>query len=99
ILVAGMKAATTYHMRSEVQCFNKTYTGSDLTFSTGALPSLPFPVTTVTRPNPALNSMENPGVELINVPFSSVPAVFTDRDGNVIWYYDVGQGNRAFPFK
>lgn len=99
ILVAGMKASSSYHMRAQVKCFDHMSTTSDLTFATGALPSLPFPKTTVTRPNPSLSSMEAPGIELINVPFASIPAVFSDRDGNVIWYYDVGQGADAFPFK
>jgi arylsulfate sulfotransferase len=99
ILVAGMRASTTYHMRSRVHCSETVLTSSDLTFTTGALPSIPFPTSTVTRPNPSLSSVENPGIELVNVTVPGLPAFFTDRDGNPVWYYDVGRGNDAFPFK
>lgn len=102
ILVAGMKASTTYHMRSQTQCAGSTsnIASADSTFTTGPLPSLPFPALTVTRPNPSLSSQENPGIEMITVPtVPSTPAYFTDRDGNPIWYYDVGQGNYPFTFK
>jgi arylsulfate sulfotransferase len=44
ILVAGMKASTMYHMRSQYQCNNSTFIGTtgDQTFTTGALPSIPL---------------------------------------------------------
>ena len=89
ILVAGMKPSTTYHMRSDVQCGNSTSNSGDTTFTTGALPSLDFPTLTVTRPNPSLRSSENPGIEMMDIAVDDVPAFFTDRDGNVIWYYSV----------
>jgi len=102
ILVAGMKASTTYHMRSQTQCAGNTATSGDLTFTTGPLPSISFPTFTVTRPNPSLSSMENPGIELfdaidltISPTTDLVQATFLDRDANPIWYYDVGPG--AFP--
>ena len=77
----------------QAQCTSgtNTYTGDDLTFTTGALPALPFPTLTVTRPNPSATSPENPGIEMIDVTTAGVPAFFTDRDANPIWYYDVGQ--------
>ncbi|HEV3305057.1 MAG TPA: aryl-sulfate sulfotransferase [Candidatus Sulfotelmatobacter sp.] len=100
ILVAGMRASTTYHMQSVVQCSdNAVFTTPDLTFATGPLPSLPFPTLTVTRPNPSSTSPENPGIEMITVTIPGVPALFTDRDANPIWYYDVGAGSYPFPFK
>jgi len=100
ILVAGMRASTTYHMRSQVQCTGAAvFTTPDLTFTTGPLPSLPFPPLTVSRPSPSTNSPENPGIELIDVTTANTPALFTDRDGNPIWYYDVGQGNYPYTFK
>ncbi|HZW80691.1 MAG TPA: aryl-sulfate sulfotransferase [Candidatus Deferrimicrobiaceae bacterium] len=103
ILVAGMRASTTYHMRAlvQAQCAGgtNTYTGDDLTFATGALPALPFPTLTVTRPNPSTTSPENPGIELIDVTTAGVPAFFTDRDANPIWYYDVGPTNFPYTFK
>lgn len=106
ILVAGMKASTVYHMQSVFQCFGQTYTSADQTFKTGPLPSSPFPTLQVSRPNPNLSSQENPGIEEINMLDGSgksgmQQALFTDRDGNVIWYYDVGvaQGNFPYTFK
>ncbi len=100
--VAGMRASTTYHMRAQVQCSNgSTSTTSDTTFTTGPLPSSPvnFPTLVVSRPNPGLSSTENPGIEYISVQDTDTPAYYTDRDGNVIWYYYTGPGNIAFPFK
>ena len=109
VLVAGMKASTTYHMRAQVQCTTSNGTTTsmtrDTTFTTGPLPSsssLMFPKLVVSRPNPSLSSTENPGIESIDVTVTDTPpfpALFTDRDGNVIWYYDMGAGNFAFPFK
>src|SRR5258708_23659515 len=62
ILVAGMKASTTYHMRAQVQeiCPDaiNTLVSTDTTFTTGALPSLPFPSLSVSRPNPSSSSSE-----------------------------------------
>jgi arylsulfate sulfotransferase len=103
ILVAGMRPSTTYHMRASVQAQcaggTNTYTGDDLTFTTGALPSLPFPTLTVSRPSPSTTSPENPGIEMIDVTTAGVPAFFTDRDANPIWYYDVGPQNFPYTFK
>jgi len=100
ILVAGMRPSSTYHMHAIVQCGSDTATTADTTFTTGAFPSsLPFPALTVTRPNASLSSTENPGIEMITIPVAGTPAFFTDRDGNPIWYYDVGQGNYPFTFK
>jgi len=102
--VAGMRASTTYHMRATLHCFGYTATGEDQTFTTGALPATPFPSISVVRPDPSLSSQENPGIELVNVfaPSSnSLQSFFTDRDGNPIWYYDVGSaaGNAPYTMK
>jgi hypothetical protein len=101
ILVAGMRASTTYHMRALAQCPGDAtpIATADTTFTTGPLPALPFPTLTVTRPNPVPGSPENPGVEMIDITSAGTPALYTDRDGNPIWYYDVGSGNYPFPFK
>lgn len=102
ILVAGMRASTTYHMRSQVQCQDATLTSQDTTFKTGPLPAVPFPTLQVRRPNPSLSSTENPGIEqvTINAPsVRAVEAVVADRDGNPIWYYNVGPENVPFTFK
>jgi arylsulfate sulfotransferase len=104
--VAGMRASTTYHMRSQVQCNGNgngaVLTSPDITFTTGAIPfspSLVFPQLTVSRPNPSLSYTENPGIEYIDVTTDNTPAYFTDRDGNPIWYYDTRGRTFAFPFK
>jgi arylsulfate sulfotransferase len=102
ILVAGMRAQTTYHMRSHLNCGGSFWTSLDQTFTTGALPSLHFPSLTVTRPNPSLSSTESPGIELLNLADVSgtsgmVQSLFTDRDGNPIWYYDTGVKQGYFP--
>ncbi|HWO33946.1 MAG TPA: aryl-sulfate sulfotransferase [Candidatus Acidoferrum sp.] len=103
ILVAGMKASTTYHMRAQAQAIcpgaTNTFVSADKTFTTGALPALPFPSLAVSRPSPSASSPENPGIELVDVTNAGTPALFTDRDANPIWYYDVGQGNFAFTYK
>jgi hypothetical protein len=36
---------------------------------------------------------------MIDVTTPGTPALITDRDANPIWYYDVGTGYYAFPFK
>jgi arylsulfate sulfotransferase len=100
IEVAGMKASTTYHMRAQVQCGSATLTTPDKRFTTGPLPpSLILPQIAVTRPNPSLSSTENPGIEMLTISTQGYPALFTDRDGNVIWYYYLGPQAFPFPFK
>jgi hypothetical protein len=102
IQVAGMRASTTYHMRVDRQCQAGDSNTGDMTFMTGAPPSVPFPAIQVTRPNPSLSSMENPGVELVDLiaPTSNqIQALFTDRDANPIWYYQVDPGYYPYTFK
>lgn len=103
ILVAGMKASTTYHMRAQAQeicpVTTNTFASSDTSFTTGPLPALPFPSLSVSRPNPSANSPENPGIEMVDVTKAGTPALFTDRDAYPIWYYDVGQGNFPYTYK
>lgn len=108
ILVAGMRASTTYHMRSTFQCLGNTWTSDDQTFTTGPLPSTPFPSITVSRPNPSA-ATENPGIEMFSeVTFGSISApapnmmeaFFTDRDGHPIWYYEMPeQGDFPYPIR
>jgi arylsulfate sulfotransferase len=101
ILVAGMRASTIYHMRSQVQCSADLFTSQDFTFTTGALPTNSFtlPALTVSRPNVSSAAPENPGIEIVTAVNGGAPAFFTDRDANPIWYYDVGQGNSPYVFK
>jgi arylsulfate sulfotransferase len=98
ILVAGMKPSTTYTMRSVLQCEGTTVTSEAKTFTTGPLPSLPFPSTHVTRPNPNVG-VESAGIELITAigQVGSLNCYYTDRNGNVIWYYDPGSANGELP--
>ena len=99
LLVAGMKAKTTYHMRAHVAWpdGNGSWVGPDQTFTTGAIPSnLQAPNFTVTRPSPNLSPQA--GVELISgVPFNSnqIEALVVDLQGNIIWYFYGG----AIPIK
>lgn len=108
ILVAGMKPSTTYHMRAQVQCGGNNSTSVDQTFTTGPLPTstASFPTFTVIRPNPSLSSQESPGIELFDaidlyLPATTdlIQAMFLDRDGNPIWYYDVGAGSYPYTMK
>ena len=105
ILVAGMKPSTSYHMRAEIRSDGDgdSWFDADRVFVTGPLPSTAFPSLIVTRPADSLNVEEN-GVELINLtePISNLmEAVVADRDGNPIWFYDVGadQGNIPYPIR
>jgi arylsulfate sulfotransferase len=105
LLVAGMRAFTTYHMRAAVNFPDGTqYLDSDQTFTTGGLPSARVPQVTVTGASPS------GGVELLDLfnlggsaPGSSLPiqAAVTDTDGNLIWYYDLQAlpGQAPFPIK
>jgi len=94
ILVAGMTANSTYHMRAHVQWDGGSWVDADRTFTTGSLPGakggLLAPGITVTRPNPSLTP--SPGVELFNLvgPNNMLRAFATDLQGNIIWYYNPG---------
>ncbi len=102
MLVAGMRANTTYHMRANVTLSDgRQVSDIDHTFTTGASPpGVPdrFPVTL------GVTGTAQPGVELVN-PFSgSLPstALATDLLGNVIWSYpfaDRTPGSYLYPIK
>jgi hypothetical protein len=98
ILVAGMKANTTYHMRAHVDGPAGSWVDQDHTFTTGALDSLvggadgttlQLPGITISTPVPGLAPA--PGVELLSLTSLSnqniLQAVVTDLQGNIIWYY------------
>jgi arylsulfate sulfotransferase len=99
IEVAGMRAATTYHMQVQRDCGGVDDTSRDLSFTTGVLPtSMPVPALQVSRPDPQPQA-ENPGIEMITLiaPGSNLmQALFTDRDGYPIWYYNLPP--TYFPF-
>jgi arylsulfate sulfotransferase len=107
VLVAGMRASTTYHMRAKIDFDDgKEQLDSDHTFTTGALPAARVPKVTVTRPG---NLQPNPGIELLDaVSLTSIPntdpvdAAAFDLNGNLIWFYDLQDGTRldsTFPIK
>jgi len=85
LLVAGMRASTTYHMRANVTLLDgTTLFDSDHIFTTGALPMASFPSVTVSS---AAGSNTGSGVDLLSSLGTDVSAVVIDRDGSVIWYY------------
>lgn len=105
ILVAGMRANTTYHMRAHVQWYGGNWTDQDRPFTTGSLPTtsdgttpLTRPAINVTLPTPGLTP--SPGVELFALIEPSntnmLRAFVTDLQGNIIWYFDPGP-NRGSP--
>ena len=101
LYVAGMKAATPYHMRGLIQFADGTFfTDADFTFTTGTPPANQVPNITVTN---TPGTMPQSGVELIDtvvitggggkVPESAV----TDLAGNVLWAYVPTLANTAGP--
>jgi arylsulfate sulfotransferase len=106
ILVAGMRASTTYHMQAMVHLPNgNTVLDTDQQFATGALPANILPKLAVQQ-TPGLTPA--PGVELLclfgetiggsNISDTWLTAVITDLEGNVIWYYPI-QPSAPFPMK
>ena len=92
ILVAGMRAFATHHMRAVVNFPDGvTYLDTDHTFTTGGLPPEEIPPITVTR-TPGLSS--SPGVQSLDLiaAGSLGKALVTDLDGNVLWFYSVEIG-------
>lgn len=101
VLVAGMRASTTYHMQALVHLIDGTdVVDSDHQFATGAL-------TTALLPNLAAEQTAGttlaPGVEVLCLDpqngSTQLTAVITDLSGNVIWYYDIGEGEWPYPMK
>jgi arylsulfate sulfotransferase len=85
ILVAGMKAQTTYHMRAHVSWPGGSWVDQDRTFRTGTVPpSIQFPPLTVTHPTAGLSPA--PGVELLSLTAQGAQGMVADLQGNVIWY-------------
>ncbi len=102
ILVAGMKANSIYHMRAHMEAIDgETWIGPDQIFRTGQIPSSAGtqPKIVVTRPTAGLTPSS--GVEVFNLvaPSNYLQAVVTDLDGNIIWYYNPGNGASPTPMK
>jgi hypothetical protein len=92
ILVAGMRARTSYHMRAQITFPDGlAFQDSDHTFVSGDIPEDRLP--TITTRSVSGKTPQG-GVELIDLASSSRPqgilALVTDLDGTVIWYYDAG---------
>lgn len=101
ILIAGMKASTTYHVRARIQWPDGRWLDTpDQTFTTGAIPNIAVPQLSATT---APNGTPNPGVELINVIDPSGISAVADLAGNILWYYDNTADSTwegyAFPIK
>jgi arylsulfate sulfotransferase len=100
ILVAGMRASTTYHMQALVHLSNGTTVfDADQVFTTGALPANLLPNLTVQQ---TLGMNPSSGVELLSLleqtSQTQLTAVVADLAGNVIWYYPI-QPNGPEPMK
>ena len=86
ILVAGMRANTTYHLRTRASTATATQVSTDATFATGTIPTnlaaLRLNVETIPGASP------QPGIELVNpVNSSTYQPYAVDLLGNIIWYY------------
>jgi len=89
ILVAGMKANTTYHMRADVSYADGTQgVDQDHMFTTGSPLASRIPAFTATNPNGLTPSSGAILYHLTQGANQQLEAVATDNGGNVIWYYD-----------
>jgi arylsulfate sulfotransferase len=100
MLVAGMRANTTYHMQAEIELIDGSHVlDADQTFTTGSIPNGRAPKLTAQ----AGSGSPSPGIELFSLdPIeggNALNAVATDLAGNVIWYYDLGGVGYPFPIK
>ena len=85
ILVAGMRAFTTYHMRAVVNFSEGTQSfDDDQVFNTGGLSANQFPALIVERPS---GLTPQPGIEMLDLVGAQPNVVAVDLSGNVIWFY------------
>lgn len=102
VLVAGMRPATTYHLQGTIKLASgQSITDNDLTFTTGALAAGVAPIISVPTPKGPGTA---PGVEMLDIvslgqTVSTLQALVTDLDGNIIWYYQLNPGELPFPIK
>jgi hypothetical protein len=102
VLVAGMRAGTTYHMQAVVNLIGGSQLlDVDHSFMTGSIPAGQLPNITAQQFGTGTPS---DGIELFSLdPIGGddnlLSAVATDLEGNVIWYYDMGPSEWAFPVK
>lgn len=100
ILVAGMRASSTYHMQALIHLPNgNTVTDIDHVFTTGAIPGALLPNLKVQQ-TPGMTPAA--GVEMLSLfeeaSQTQLTALVTDLGGNVIWYYPI-QPSSTFPMK
>lgn len=96
ILVAGMRADTTYHLRAKVRFRDgSSLTDADHSFTTGHYSKKLLPHLTVET-----SGVPQPGVELLNPSIGSGgQAVVTDLTGNVLWLYNYADRQSVFTVK
>jgi len=89
VLVAGMKADSTYHMRAVTTLSDGTKRNDDdRSFTTGTIPSAHIPSTSVSLP---AGMTPSPGIELLSlnsIDTTTLTIAAVDPAGNLIWYYD-----------
>jgi arylsulfate sulfotransferase len=99
VLVAGMRANTTYHMQALVGLLDGSkQQDTDHTFTTGPVPADRLPNMTTQQVGAASD-----GIDLFSLIPNAVGNVLstmaTDLEGNVIWYYDLDSSDYPFPVK
>jgi arylsulfate sulfotransferase len=101
LFVAGMKQSTPYHMQGLITFQDGTsFTDSDFTFTTGALPVTLQPIVTTTT-TPGMTPQ--PGVELLDTVVlvggqgKLTESVVTDLAGNALWAYQPALPNGPGP--
>jgi arylsulfate sulfotransferase len=101
VLVAGMRASTTYHMQALINLSDGSQAmDTDHTFTTGSIPASQLPNITTQL---SAGGTPSPGVELLSLTQGEsanvLCAVVTDLGGNVIWYYPLPEGVFPEPIK
>lgn len=99
ILVAGMRASSTYQLRAKLTLPDGTiFYDSNRSFTTGDVPTERLPQLAVTKLGVPANGLEQ--LTLIGSSYDRLRSLITDIDGNVVWYYDYPDTDAfAFPFK
>jgi len=96
ILVAGMTAQTTYHMRGHLNWSGGSWVDQDRTFATGTISTvLPTPQVSISSPVGGPQAIAPAqGIELLSLASASgapaLHAVAVDLQGNIIWYCPYG---------
>lgn len=101
VLVAGMRAGTTYHMQSTtILASGDQVVDADHTFTTGTIPASVIPGVTIVQ---SATADAAPGIELLNrfiqAGTTQLQALATDLTGNIVWYYQLNAGELPFPIK